>query len=103
PHESSVPIAAIASLARANGVKVLLTGEGADELFGGYWFMHRGLYEEFLPRRARLAHAVDRLRRNGLRRLPTLVAGKLRRDDSPGAPAGAQEPREFERAVGARA
>jgi asparagine synthase (glutamine-hydrolysing) len=103
PHESSVPIAAIASLARENGVKVLLTGEGADELFGGYWFMHRRLYEEFLPRRAKLAHSVDRLKRNGLRRLPALVAGRLRRDDSPGAPAGAQEPRAFERAVGARA
>jgi asparagine synthase (glutamine-hydrolysing) len=103
PHESSVPIAAIASLARESGVKVLLTGEGADELFGGYWFMHRGLYEDFLPRRARLAHTVDRLRRNGLRRVPGLIAGRVRRLESAPMPAGAEEPRAFERAVAERA
>jgi asparagine synthase (glutamine-hydrolysing) len=35
-HESSVPMAMIAALARRDGVKVLLSGEGADELFAGY-------------------------------------------------------------------
>jgi asparagine synthase (glutamine-hydrolysing) len=105
-HESSVPIAAIASLARAHGVKVLLTGEGADELFGGYWFMHRELYAQFLPPRARMRHAVDRLRRLGPRRLPGLVLGRLRRSEDDGSSGGlepAEAPREFERAVAAGA
>jgi asparagine synthase (glutamine-hydrolysing) len=102
-HESSVPIAAIASLARENGVKVLLTGEGADELFGGYWFMHRELYQRFLPRRARASHVLDRVRRVGLRRLPSVVLGRLRPASERPTPRGAQDPRDFERTVGARA
>src|SRR5437764_6985655 len=36
-HESSVPVAAIAGLAHGRGGKVLLSGEGARELFGGDW------------------------------------------------------------------
>lgn len=39
-HESSVPMMQIAALARSLGVKVLLSGEGADELFGGYGWLH---------------------------------------------------------------
>ena len=39
-HESSVPMAAIAALAHRDGVKVLLSGEAADELFGGYPWRH---------------------------------------------------------------
>lgn len=37
-HESSIPMAGIAGLAHGDGVKVLLSGEGADELLGGYAF-----------------------------------------------------------------
>ncbi|HET9059060.1 MAG TPA: asparagine synthase (glutamine-hydrolyzing) [Acidimicrobiales bacterium] len=36
-NASSVVIAQIAERARQRGIKVLLTGEGADELFGGYY------------------------------------------------------------------
>ena len=39
-HESSVPMAMIAGRAHDDGVKVLLSGEGADELFGGYDWAH---------------------------------------------------------------
>jgi asparagine synthase (glutamine-hydrolysing) len=39
PHPSDVATLAVVERCRADGVKVLLTGEGADELFGGYrWY-----------------------------------------------------------------
>src|SRR5947207_1347148 len=69
-HESSVPMAEIASLARDAGVKVLLSGEGADELFAGYDGLHTAEYRAFLPpgvdRRQRVAAQLRRL--DGLRR-----------------------------------
>ena len=44
-HANSVPIFHISDLARRNGCKVLLTGEGADELFGGYHWRYRLRYK----------------------------------------------------------
>jgi asparagine synthase (glutamine-hydrolysing) len=39
PHPSDVAMLAVAERCRRDGIKVLLTGEGADELFGGYrWY-----------------------------------------------------------------
>ena len=35
-HMNSLPYGALARLARSEGVKSVLTGEGADELFFGY-------------------------------------------------------------------
>lgn len=35
-HPNTVPFFLVCQLAAADGVKVLITGEGADELFGGY-------------------------------------------------------------------
>ena len=43
-HPNSIPIFHISALARQNGCKVLLTGEGADELFGGYHWRYRLRY-----------------------------------------------------------
>lgn len=54
---SSVTIAQMAERARRRGVKVLLTGEGADELFGGYMSPFGGPLAEFLP----LPHQAWRL------------------------------------------
>ena len=76
-HESSVPMFQIASLARSGGVKVLLSGEGADELFGGYGFLHAGLYLDYLRSHRRVRSlaglALAKLRRDGL-------AGLVRRN-----------------------
>ena len=65
-HESSVPMALIAELARSDGVKVLLSGEGADELFAGYGFLHREEYLAYLRDR-RSPRVLARLMRERLR------------------------------------
>ena len=49
-NSSTVPIASMAALARDRGVKVVLTGEGADELFAGYPGLNRLAMRRFLPR-----------------------------------------------------
>jgi asparagine synthase (glutamine-hydrolysing) len=67
-HESSVPMAQIAGLAHEAGVKALLSGEGADELFGGYGFLHQADYLRYLRANRRVGSAAR------------LLAGKLRRD-----------------------
>jgi asparagine synthase (glutamine-hydrolysing) len=81
-HESSVPMFQIAGLARSGGVKALLSGEGADELFGGYGFLHAPLYLDYLRSNRRVralgALAIDKLRRDG-------PLGLLRRRASPAA------------------
>jgi asparagine synthase (glutamine-hydrolysing) len=62
-HESSVPMMQIAGLARSLGVKVLLSGEGADELFGGYSWLHLEDTADFFARGRRgeaLARAAYR-------------------------------------------
>ncbi|MBN1622343.1 MAG: asparagine synthase (glutamine-hydrolyzing) [Endomicrobiales bacterium] len=40
-HPNSIGISMLARLARNSGIKVLLGGEGADELFGGYRFQKK--------------------------------------------------------------
>jgi asparagine synthase (glutamine-hydrolysing) len=57
-HESSVPMAHIAELARSQGVPVLLSGEGADELFGGYGWRHDVLWRDFSRGRGARERAV---------------------------------------------
>ena len=82
-HESSVPMFQIASLARSGGVKVLLSGEGADELFGGYGFLHAELYLDYLRShrrvRALAGLGLAKLRRDGL-------AGLIRRNAATSEP-----------------
>jgi len=54
-YEASVGLAALAERARADGVKVLLSGEGADELLGGYPWMHHRHSADFAARNSAIA------------------------------------------------
>jgi asparagine synthase (glutamine-hydrolysing) len=100
-HESSVPMAAIARLAHERGIKVLLSGEGADELFGGYSWLHHHAFADFRARR-RLPEAAARAGLRALQRRGVL-AGRAIPDPLPG-PSGevnAYERERVERALAA--
>jgi asparagine synthase (glutamine-hydrolysing) len=58
-NASAVTVAQLADRARQCGVKVLLTGEGADELFGGYGKLHAAALAGFLPWYDRVVHAAE--------------------------------------------
>jgi asparagine synthase (glutamine-hydrolysing) len=58
-NASAVTVAQLANRARECGVKVLLTGEGADELFGGYTKLHAQALAAFLPWYDRVVHAAE--------------------------------------------
>ena len=58
-NASAVTVAQLANRARDCGVKVLLTGEGADELFGGYGKLHAAALAAFLPWYDRVVHAAE--------------------------------------------
>jgi len=66
-RESSVPMSHIARLARQNGVPVLLSGEGADELFGGYGWLHGEQWRDFTRGRGGPEQAVRRTLRRARR------------------------------------
>jgi asparagine synthase (glutamine-hydrolysing) len=75
----AVPIASIGRAAHDDGVKVLLTGEGADELFGGYAFHHWRQTSMLLPAYKRLRLAMDYVVSDG-RWLPDRLRGRRRVD-----------------------
>ena len=65
---ASTPMYLMARRIRAMGVKMVLSGEGADEIFGGYLYFHRApdgraLHEETVRKLDRL-HLYDCLRAN---------------------------------------
>ena len=62
PNSTSVGIGIVSQLAHERGVRVLLVGEAADELFGGYLRRHRREYEAFLPAKHRLWRKADEIR-----------------------------------------
>ena len=65
---SATPMYLMARRIRAMGIKMVLSGEGADEVFGGYLYFHRApdaraFHEETVRKLDRL-HAYDCLRAN---------------------------------------
>jgi asparagine synthase (glutamine-hydrolysing) len=58
-NASAVTVAQLADRARERGVKVLLTGEGADELFGGYGDLHASALAAFLPWHGQVVHHAE--------------------------------------------
>jgi len=61
-HPNSVAFMLISEFAKKNGVTILLSGEGADELFGGYPQRYRR-YGQFLRVQRLLSHAPARVRK----------------------------------------
>jgi asparagine synthase (glutamine-hydrolysing) len=50
-HLNSVPMYYVSRVAREHGIKVLLSGEGGDELFGGYAWRYERLFRNVRSRR----------------------------------------------------
>jgi asparagine synthase (glutamine-hydrolysing) len=61
-HPNSVAFLLLAEFARKNGVTILLSGEGADELFGGYPQRYRR-YRQFLRLQRLVARMPGRIRK----------------------------------------
>lgn len=65
---SSIPMYLMARKIKAMGIKMVLSGEGADEVFGGYLYFHKApnaqeFYDETVDKISRL-HSYDCLRCN---------------------------------------
>lgn len=65
---AATPMYLMARKIRAMGVKMILSGEGADEIFGGYLYFHKAPnaqeFQEELVRKLSLLHKYDCLRAN---------------------------------------
>jgi asparagine synthase (glutamine-hydrolysing) len=75
-HPHSLSLCLIAKRAQADGLKVLLSGEGADELFAGYWFFPS--YERSMSER----HRGSKLR-NALTKVVRRAWNRLQSDPDP--------------------
>jgi asparagine synthase (glutamine-hydrolysing) len=65
---AATPMYLMARKIRAMGVKMILSGEGADEIFGGYLYFHKAPnareFQEDLVRKLGMLHKYDCLRAN---------------------------------------
>src|SRR5262245_26913387 len=65
---ASTPMLLMARRIRASGVKMVLSGEGADEIFGGYLYFHKApsprAFHEETVRKLDALHSYDCLRAN---------------------------------------
>jgi asparagine synthase (glutamine-hydrolysing) len=65
---ASTPMFLMARLIKATGVKMVLSGEGADEMFGGYLYFHKAPsadeFHQETVRKLKMLHAYDCLRAN---------------------------------------
>jgi asparagine synthase (glutamine-hydrolysing) len=65
---ASTPMFLMARRIRAMGIKMVLSGEGADEIFGGYLYFHKApnarAFHEELVRKLSMLHLYDNLRAN---------------------------------------
>ena len=76
-NASSVVIALMAQRARRREIKVLLTGEGADELFAGYGGLHDRRLAAFLHPAARAVRAMEPMLVPGPNRSTKIVGQRL--------------------------
>jgi asparagine synthase (glutamine-hydrolysing) len=75
---SAVSISLMARRAQQRGVKVLLTGEAADELFAGYPLLHGRQFRSFLPVRPFLRRVIEAARApDGKSRVRRLLISQL--------------------------
>ena len=65
---ASVPMYLLSRKIKANGVKMVLSGEGSDEIFGGYLYFHsapnKESFQEEIVKRVKNLHTSDCLRAN---------------------------------------
>lgn len=65
---ASTPMYLLSRKIKANGVKMVLSGEGSDEIFGGYLYFHqapsRSAFQEEIVKRVKNLHTSDCLRAN---------------------------------------
>ncbi|KAI2807647.1 hypothetical protein RDWZM_005141 [Blomia tropicalis] len=65
---ASTPMYLLSRKIKANGVKMVLSGEGSDEIFGGYLYFHsapnKDAFQEEIVKRVQNLHTSDCLRAN---------------------------------------
>ncbi|ALC40507.1 maker7 [Drosophila busckii] len=68
PVRCGLPMLLLTRYIKSTGIKMILSGEGADEIFGGYLYFHKAPnYDEFhaeLVKRLHMIHLTDCLRAN---------------------------------------
>jgi asparagine synthase (glutamine-hydrolysing) len=85
PNATPVAVSQLSAAARRRGIKAVLVGEGADELFGGYRARHAATYRRALTARRRAAFAISAVGDEGLPAVGRAIGHRLpgRRPKSP--------------------